>query len=434
MSPLSPRRKRQLASGLLGLVLISSALGATVVVGAERTVLDAETVKDSMESEDAYEAFATDVVGNFQADAASAGDSVDLGGSDAPAVEDVARSVVTPAYVQSELDASIDSLYAYLHGERDDIALRVDLRPVHDGFAMEYEEWVREASVDELEPETAGQELGFSMAALAESESSFRETRTAFEEDQLDRIQERTPRERSREELEALYDDYRADIRDELHTRLEDAVAEQDTPEPLREPVVAYGSVGVDALVAEETSYDAFMADEDAAREDLAVAVGDTVGQMMADELPQAMDLTGEMDQQARDDLSQARTAVSITSALVYALPIVALVAAGLLLYVARRRSNGLWRIGGGLAAAGLLGFLTATLLSEALSRMLPVGGTDLPAVGAAMLAVVDTTISAISTQSLVVLGLGVVLVVIGVAVRRDLLPIEDEPGGPAGE
>jgi hypothetical protein len=77
----------------------------------------------------------------------------DVAGIDAPPIGTVAEDVVTREYVRSEVDSSVDNLYAYLHGERADLALELDLQPIVDGFATEYEQWVLNASVAELEPD-----------------------------------------------------------------------------------------------------------------------------------------------------------------------------------------------------------------------------------------------------------------------------------------
>lgn len=436
MAILSPRRKRQLLGVVLGTALVSAALGANLVVGVERTALDADTVTESFAEEGVYDDLRTQVVSSMQPDVGTgSGPSVAGGGGGgtvagigAPSIDSVAASVVTREYVRTEVNATVDALYAYLHGERDDLALAIDLRPVVDGFATEYEQWVYNASVAELEPDWNVEGLNFSMARMASGESEFRAARQSFEEDQLQRIQEETPRERSREELEAIYDDNRQNIRDESVSRLDSAVAERGVPESLREPVVGYATVGIDALVAEDTSYREFMDEQEQARGPLADAVGAYVRDGVGAEVPETMDLTETMGSDVRGVFEGARTIVWLADLFQYLLPLVAVLVAGLMAYTARRRSRALWRVGGAVAISGLLGFVGATVASTLLSGNLGLDAGETPGIARAFLGVVQTTIGTIGAQSLALLALGLALVAAGIAVRRELLPFPDDP------
>lgn len=408
------------------LLLGATTVGATAVIAADRTVMQADAVKDRLVAENASEAIADEMIAQFRRDNENA--TVDLGGTDAPPVDAVARSVVTPKFVRGELFGAVDALYAYLHSDRDDLVLAVDLAPVRDGFADAYEQWVRDAEVSELEPDSGLAGLEYSMATMAENASQFQATRQSFKEDQLERIQEETPRERSQQELEDIYDDNRDRIREEMVSRLEEQVASSGTPEALAGPMVAYGTVGIDALVAEETSYDEFVEAEAAARDTLATAVGDVVYDRVSANVPATMDLTEDMDPQARQTFDRARTAVSIADLLVYVLPLGALASAGLVGYVSRRRSNALWRVGGTVATAGLLAVVGAMTLSGVLGGMLETGGTDATAMTRAFLGVMEDTAGTLHTQSLAVLAVGLGLVALGLAVRRGLVPLRDGP------
>lgn len=405
-----------------------TAVGATVVVGADRTAMNPDAVTDTLAEEDVYDAFATEMIAQFEPGENESDSAADFAGSGAPAIDEVAESVVTEEYVRTELEGAVDAFYAYLHGDRDDLALTVDMAPVRDGFRTEYGEWVRDADVADLEPDAGVEGVDYAMADLAENRSQFQATRQSFKEDQLQRIQERTPRERTRAELEEIYGDNRDRIRQEMVSQLESGVAAEGTPEALRPATVAYGTVGVDALVAEETSFETFQAEERAAREDLAAAVESFVGERISAEVPQTLDMTAEMDDSARESLDQARTAVSAASILVFALPAIGLIAAGFIVYVSRRRSNGLWRVGIPVAAAGLLGYVGADLVGGTLTAQLAAEGADSSAVGRAMLGIIGDTLGAIGAQSLVLVAVGLAFVAAGVVVRRGLVPLADEP------
>jgi len=402
--------------GLLGAVLLGTVLGANALVGAERTVLDADYVTDGLEDEGLYDSLADDMAANFQPEAAPIAGS---GEGSGPPLEDMTESVVTPAYVQGEVERNVASLFGYLHGDREELTLAFDLRPVKRGFGVEFEVWVLEADAATFDPR---------MGDLLESEAAFEDTRASFKETQLDRIQSRTEEDLSRPELETLYEENRGRIRETLVSRLEQDVAESGGPDGFQAALVDYGSVGIDALVADGADYEQFREAEAAAREDLAAAAGEAVQQSLDAEVPDSMDFTADMDEAAVQRFETARTAVTTLDLLALALPLAALLVAGLLGYVSGRRSNVLWRVGGVVAVVGLLSAAGTTLLSSVLPGMLGGESGQIPPQAEAALGLVTDALGTIALQSALLLVLGLLLVVAGVAVRREILPVADEP------
>lgn len=425
MSLLSDRGKRRLALGVLGAILFATVLGANLAVGADRTVTNAEFVKDGLAEEGVHEIFAAEMADRMEPD----GDAtrVRLGPDEtmSPPTDEMAAAVVTPEYVRGEIERNVDSLYAYLDGDRDELVLAIDVTPIKEGFADEMEAWVLEmdaAAIDER------------MGNLTESESRFAETRRSFEEEQLAQIQAETDEELSRAELEAAYDDSRDRIRGRLVAELESEVANEDVPPAVGAAVVDYAAVGIDALVAEDPSYEAFRENETAARADLAAAVRDVVAQRLDEEVPDEQDLTEGTDDDANGTVRTVRSAFSLVGLLALVLPLVAVAAAGLVGYVSRRRSNALWRVGGVVAVAGLLGFATATVVSGMLPGLLNADAADASAVAEAMAGIGANALGTIGVQSLALFVLGLALVGAGIAVRRELVPIEDDPAVPEGD
>lgn len=418
MTLVSPRRRRQLALATLGLLLTISVVGANAATGADRTLLDAGFVVDGLEAEGMFESMADDMAETLQPDDPGA---LTAGLEDAPdpPVEEMAAAAVTPAYVGGEVERNVRDLYAYLHGRTDELDLSMDLVPVKRAFAGEVEAWVAD-----LEPG----EIDDRMGRLAANQSAFAAARQEFKAAQLQRIQERTDEEYSREELERLYDENRDRIRAEAVNRLETRVAESDRPAPLQAALVDYGTVGVDALVSADASYEQFTPAEADAREDVAAAVATVVRNRLDAEVDDELDLTAGLDDSARRTLSTARTGVSLVGLLALVLPVAAIVLAGLLGYVSRRRSNALWRVGGIVAAVGLLTAVATMVLADVLPGFVGLDGGDAPETVTAALGVVSRSLGAIGTQSLAVFVLGLVLVVAGVAIRRELVPVEDEP------
>jgi len=408
---------RRLVFALLGAVLVVALLGATLVVGAERTVMNPANVADELDEAGVYESMAADMASEVEPDNET---KVSVGlanDTEQPPIDEMVRSVVTPAYVQGEVEGNLEDIYAYLEGEQETLSLTFDLVPVKAGISEEMAAWVASLDPAEISPR---------MGDLAESESSFRETRESFTDDQLQRIQNETQREHTRPELLEIYDDRRDEVRDRMVSDLESRVADSGNPESVQAASVAYGTVGIDALVAENASYDAFLDRENASRHDLADAVGGATRQRLDEDHPDQRNVTGDLDESAMAGLQTARTGVSIAGVLLVVLPLVALASAGAIGYRSRRRSRALWRIGIPVLVAGGLGVAVGLLLSRLLSGAMRVDATDPSPVGEALLGVVDAVSGAVTVQSLALVVLGLVLVLAGVAVGRGMLPVDD--------
>jgi hypothetical protein len=422
VAPLSDRWRGRLVVGLLGALLVLSVLGANVVVGAERTVLNADYVAESLEDQGVYAELADGMADGIEPEGATdaLGNTFDGEGPDPAAM---AESVVSPAWLQGEVERNLDAGYGYLHGDTDDLTLTLDTGAVKQGFVEAFETWILEADTATLDER---------MARLTESQDSFEQTRSDFENQQFERIQQQTDPDLSRGELEARYDENREAIRGDLVTQLEDSLSQSGGPPPIRQAAVEYGTVAIDGLVAESMDYETLVAEEERARADLATAVGSAVRSRLGEEVPDSMDLTADMDPQARETVETARTAVTLLDLLAIALPVLALGLAGLLGYVSRRRSNALWRVGGTIAAVGLLCAVVAWVAASMLPGLLNAGSGETPAAAEAALSMAADALGTFATQSLLVFVVGLLLVAAGIGVRREMLPLTDDPAAPA--
>jgi hypothetical protein len=400
--------------------LILSVLGANAVVGAERTVLSADYVTDGLEDEDLYADLADGLAEGIEPEGATDALGTTFAG-DGPDPAAMAESVVSPAWVQGEVERNLASAYAYLHADADELVLALDTGAVKSGFAEEFEAWV-------LEAETAT--LNERMAQLTESQDAFQATRSDFEGRQYQRIQQQTQEELSQSELEARYDDSRETIRAELVGQLEGSLSDSGGPPPIRQAAVEYGTVAIDGLVVESMDYDTLVAEEASAREDLAAAVGDAVSSRLGEEVPDSMDLTADMDPQARQTIDTARTAVGVLDLLAIALPLLALGLAGLLAYASSRRSNALWRVGGAVAVVGLLCAVLTWIAASTLPGVLQTESGETPAAADAALSVATDALGVVTTQSALLFVVGLMLVAAGVGVRRSVLPVADDHTG----
>lgn len=422
MSYLSPARKRAILLGICGLCLTLSVFGANLAIGADRTALSGDYVSNGLHEEGYYEHMADQLAANMKPEEGqNAGSGEDAPFAEGPPMGDLVDEVVTTEFVRTEMGGAIRDFYAYLHGDRDDLVAVVDMTHVKEGLPAEVGAWVREADLERLHE---------GVAALAESEAAFRDERAAFEAEQLERIQAETDEHHDEAELRAMWDDQRGDVRAEMVAELEDQVANSDVPPPARPAMVEFGTVRIDGLVREDLTYEAYLANVEDARENLAVGWEQAVAGQLDQEMEDGMDMTEGMNPEARETIDTVRTGVSLTSLLVFLLPLAALSFAGAIGYLSPTRSSALRRIGGVVATVGLL----CTVLAVALATVLPdllAGSEDATAGQTAVAGLVADGFTQFGIQSGLLLGLGLALVVAGVAVRKGYLPIADRPGAP---
>lgn len=477
-------------SGLrtLGIVLLVSLLAvdlvaANALVAVDRTVLNPGFVTTTLEEENAYE-HAESIVLEQLSNEELEGAENDTG----PMPVDT-RAVISealePDYLQSQLEPNIERTYAYLHGNRDELDLVIDLRPAKAAMADAIEAELRNASAVELLRTVAGDEEALSMsmaggsfdlvtaAEMADDESTFHTERQAFREgireqvvtqfvdqafaessndDLLDLViedydsseytesekeqlvEENEPEIRAalREEIEAEsdgeiaaeVDDRLAETRDAVRSNVTDAMNESlgDVPPAVAEPVTALTLVAVDGYMA-DVSHDEFSTEYEAAADELAAGMATFLTTQLDEEIPDRMDVSAQLDPAARQDLEEARRVVGIVDLLALALPLVGAVLIGLLYLVSR--SVPVTAMGGGLGltVGGLPTLVGAGAVHGRLRDLL--GNGELPAgFEELFIAIAGQLADAVFLQSAVVVGLGVVAFGVGLAFHLGLVAL----------
>ena len=160
---MSTNAKRKALLAGVGVLLAVTVLTGNVLVLADRTVLDARFAKTTVEETGVHERLAEDLRGN-------------VGGGEAPV-----EGILTDQYVEEQIDANVDRLYGYLHGDRDQLRLYFELEPIKAEMAREVA-----AENDEVDRETARARLDeempdthdFTEGMDAESESNLETARS----------------------------------------------------------------------------------------------------------------------------------------------------------------------------------------------------------------------------------------------------------------
>lgn len=408
---------RSLAIAVLVILLVVSLGAANVTLGVERTVLNGDYVSDSLAEEEAYSVIVDEAQRQLEAEA---GQTPEEG----PPIDDLFPKVLTESYVQNQTEANIERAYAYLHGDREDIYLAINTTPLKDDLAAEI--------VNQTLAEQGVADFDQTLAELAENESQFQRVREEFKAEQLQRIQAETDQELSDAELEAAYEDRRADIRRILVDELETRVAESEHPEALQPVIIDLGTLRIDALVDPDMTYAEFTTELEEHKTTLEETLEEIVRDQLDEELPDTMELTEQLGPEERSQLEELRGIVGILDLLVVILPLLAIGIALLIGLVTLTRSSGLFVVGGTVTVTGLLsalGFMGAGSRIESEIGTITTQGGMPAALSDLIVALLSRTVSVFVTQSWLVVLLGIILIAVGFGIRREFLPIADQPG-----
>lgn len=465
---------RRIGVVVVVLALTTSLFGANLALGVERTVLDAGFVTSTLEEEDVY----GQVLGMTQDRLAEAGANVSGNGDLPVSPEEILPQVVTEEYVRNQTETNVEAVIGYLHGDRDEFVVAIDLRPVKARAGEVITEEVQSMEPTELVglfdesvavdgPE--GTELSTDLIGrLLANESSYEAARADFRSSIVDAVvanqTNRAFASASDDELLALVvEDYdpsaydaaeksqmvedreseikaaiRSTIESEVSKRVDELLASQrstfreavnssvgdaDVDPALQDAFRKVALLGVDGLTA-DVSYDEFYQRALDTRDTLAVALSETIVDELDSEVPDRMDLTEDLDAGARESLATARTAVQTLDALAILLWVVALALLGALWWLTRSvATTALWS-GVALLVAGSPVAIATRWAAGRVRTLRPTDPTGAQAFDI-FVPVVDRVLGSIAAQSLVLAVVGLLLVGFWLADRLDLLPEE---------
>lgn len=414
---------RRIAIAGLVVVLVLSLGAANATVGVQRTVLSESFVSESLAEEEAYTVLVDMAQEQLETEAANESGPGSI-------AQSVFPTVLTASYVQNQSEANLERIYDYLHGERSDVAIVINTTPLKADLTAEVvERMLADRGLADFDP---------TLAAMAKNESAYEQHREEFAAEQKARIQAETEPELNDSQLATAYNERRDEIRTGLVDELESRVAESDQPAALEPLLIEMGTLRIDALLDPDMTYETFTDEVDSLETELREAIRELVRSEVDQGLPDTIELTEQFGPEQREQLEQVRGVVGILDLLVYLLPLLALGVALLIGRLAATRSAGLFVVGGTVAVIGLVSALSiggagsraeTEVAAVASEEGLPAGLSDL------VVGLLDQTVAVFVTQSWLLLALGVVLIVVGVAIRRELLPVENRPGeSPAAE
>ena len=449
---------------VLGILLTTTLLVGNVVFAAHGTVLDPDYVTETVESEGGYEPLVSGRLGALAGGSATTG-SLSVDGAA------LSQSAVTDEYLDSQGDANVERLYAYLHGNSAELNLSLDMRPLAANVGEEAAADVRERAPGDLAAAALDGSASESslvtvdtVRRLDDGPDEYESAREEFRTNVRDRVVAEMVDEAfagaSNDELLALViDDYnpndyteaekgrmvadresairaaladqiRSDRADDVDSRVGDAlgqVRENATAGPalsegnqeMVDAAAALRTTTVDALTTDMT-YDTYRQEATAARDDLAAGVGAYTETQVIEQAGQQVSLSEEMPAEQRQALDRAATQVQRLDLLAVVLPVLALVFLGLVAGVSRSAGRTGGTAGWAMLLAGVPTYLAAGRLNAmAAETVAPQGGTE-PA-PALLLGLLDGFVGRLQTQSLVLAGVGLTLALVALALRYDL-------------
>ncbi len=372
---------------LVTLLLFASVAGANVAIAADRTVLDVDHVVDQMDRQglfaDQTDTIRTDVAGEIS-DATDGMDlppGIDLTGLDPDTTADES---VSESHVRNQMVNNLEQLYAFLHGDRDDLSFVFELGPVKDGISDAVTD---AATVDTpmLISEGSDNIDRDQVAALEEDEES-------FEEAQMDL---------SKEQVESMKADIEADVQ-----------AGGYTPE-LTDALVSLQFTVVDGLAGELT-FEEYTEQLTQDEQNLERALGT---EAVAD-IDDSRTLGGG-EENAGDAFAEMVDVVQLTSTLALVLPLLSLGLVGVVGAITRSGRQTMFSVGVALILAGVAGLVIGFV---ARGMVLDTSGGDADFFAEGFTVALDSMFGTIGTQSVLLTLSGILLVAVVIVDRRGLL------------
>lgn len=452
---------------VVALLLATSVAGTALVFTGHQTLLSAEFAKETAGDTGLYDQFEAEITTGVSQDI-EAGSNPDDPFAPTFESEAIAEDAVTSEFVRSQLDANIDRYYGFLHGERDSLDLYFDTEQLQENLGDEIGEAARDidlaAVVDEATTgvDTEIRDTGVEVPLDAETfermeanETSYNEEREQFQAELREAALDRTFEEAEPAELLVLigedpeqYDEaerrrivdereeeikrelaeteeFQTEFEESLQTVREETVeaiqSEVDRQKEERPDVVAK-AVGellvamVDGLFTDQP-HGEFIDRVERVDGELSDEAEQRARERVDETIPGRIDLAEDVDEGGVDDMASY---VQLSGTAGWVLLVLSLGLVGGSYALSRSAVPTLATVGSGVSVAGL-GLLVGSVVGGRwfVSQLrADLEGGDNP-MAEFTVGLLDGTFGFMTTVSLLVLGCGVVLLVVGFAIHR---------------
>jgi hypothetical protein len=380
---------------------VLSAVAASGIFAAQGTALDADYVTDTLEGTDATAEVEAQAENTIVEEAGSLGGTGYIPNAEG-LIEATVDDLVTEAYVSDVISTNLERLYDYLKGERSDLVLAIDTTPITENIEPTVEEQLQQTPVVDLLQQEAfadafslpGTDVGPDQLARAyEDPQTYRQL-----QDRYSQVLEQTG---------ATRDDINQSVVGNTRPQV------SNLPPYLQESVFRLETTFVLGFTS-DLSHEEFRQRVQAARDGFYGSIARFAQEQVSGQVDDTIDLTEQLSGGDRQNVDRARDTVQLVSTAGTALPILALVLALLVLLVAHSVSKAARAVGASLLVAGVVGFVAATVGSGQVRQRLreAFADADQEFVVETAQALVDGVFSALTTNFLVLAGIGVVLLV----------------------
>lgn len=460
----------------MAIILILTVATGNVVVAGHNTVLDPDFVLDTMEDEGAYEGFEDAFTGMVVGGAAKSN------ADDEPEfMTRVLDRAVTTSYIQSQIDPNVYRTYEYLHGNRNDLELRIETGPLVENIEPAIQEEIRAEPtgtlIDEFGDAEKTSEVPVETNTIdrlergpEEFEAARMEFREAIREEVLEEMIEEAKTERTSDELLALIDDdydpdahteaekeqmveeredeidaairekildeEDAQLRSTVNETLDELVAERDAPtnpSDIQDAGAVLEATVVAGLADREMTYETYESELATAKTTVGEHLADNVADEIDDEVGEEIVVTDELGESTTQDLEDARTVIGILDIAGVVLPLLALAFVGLLWVISRSIETVTIVTGASLSIVGIPGFVVAMVAESRILAVLPepTDPAEEPMIDL-VTGLVTRTLSTFQYQSLALAVVGVALIGVGLAVRNGYVDLSEMRGSNA--
>ncbi|WP_332899833.1 hypothetical protein [Haladaptatus sp. CMSO5] len=450
---------------MVGLLLTGTVGAENALVATHRTVLDPGFVKQSLAEEGGYDVLSAAAIETLGGPTAGELNDSEMGVVASLTAEAYREALLDPAYLAAQTNANIDDTYAYLHGDATEPRLAIDLAPAQASFAENLETSIVETPTADLvgDLDLTAAALPFDTALLKDAETSeagFLAARAEVRETVREQVIQQavgqafayatddqllalvivnydpddytaTEKERAvsarrpaieaalRERVEA--DDERvAALTDEALSAVQTqavAAVEETVPPAEIDPALVSASadltlVVVTGLTDETVTYNEFKTDLTESKSVLAQTIATEMNDQLVAELGGTeLVLTDEMPAESKQAFENARTVVTVLDRGVVVLAGLILVLVGSLWFVGRSGVTFLSTIGGAFVLAGGVSFVLGSVAIAQLGAALAGSDVPIPALADLVVALVGRVTGVFTSQSLVLVGLGLVCI-----------------------
>lgn len=311
------------------------------------------------------------------------------------------------------------------------VELEDQLREVNEAIEAEAAEQVRSEYGDNVDEETITDIVGLQKTVidgLTDPDLTEYEDYTSQRDDAKAALEDSLDQELSNKLREAGAD-VKADAADRIRNEYADQVSEDTI-----EDVVALQNVVVDGLTQPKLTYNNYTTQRDDAEAAVESSLGAELNERVDDQVDDQIELGNATGEQA-DSLNTVRAGVGLFGTLRFVLPLVFLALVGVVYVITRSIHRMVTTAGYSLVVAGLMGAVVGILMTgpalNGVDTALEPSAEELGETGVieAIQSLVEGLFSALLMQSVLLATVGIVLVGIVIADKRDLFERFSSPG-----